>query len=310
MDRLNAMKVFLAVVEAGGFSAAARRLDMSVPSVTRLVAELETHLGTRLLQRTTRRVNLTPAGQQYAEQAHMILLAVDNAFAMVQDSTEAPSGTLRVVTAPVFAEFLIAPLLGAFREAYPRITLDVHVDANPNPELGPYDIGFLSAREGLDSNIIARTLFTSDGILCASPAYLERHGTPANPADLAQHQCLLRRSTALRTGVVHLWKAGQSVQSPPEVVMTVQPTASINHTGSLLRMALDGAGIAAFSTDLTATYLASGQLQHVLPQWITGRFSLLAALPSRQHLPARTKAFLDFVTEHHKGLMPNVQATP
>ena len=309
MDRLQAMQVFLSVADEGGFTAAARRLDLSVPSVTRLVADLEAHLGTRLLQRTTRRVHLTPAGAQYAEQARLILLAVDSAFALVQDSTEALSGTLRVVAAPVFAEFLIAPLLVPFRAAFPGITLDVHVDANPSPALGHYDIAFLGVREGVDSNTIARTLFTTDGILCASPAYLERCGTPTAPQDLAQHQCLMRRSTALRTGVVHLWRSGHSVQSPPEVVMAVQPCATINHTGSLLRMALDGAGIAAFSTDIAAPYIARGQLQRVLPEWITGRFSLLAALPSRQHIPARAKAFLDFVTGHRQGLVPLADGT-
>lgn len=304
MDRLHAMKVFLSVADEGGFTAAARRLDISVPSVTRQVADLEAHLGARLLQRTTRRVNLTAAGQQYAAQVRDILVAVDSAFATVQGSTEALSGTLRVVAAPVFAEFLVAPLLVPFRAAFPGITLDLHVDANPSPELGHYDIAFLGMREGADSNIVARTLFSSDGILCASPRYLAQHGTPADPQALAQHQCLLRRSSVLRSGVVHLWRAGQNLQSPPDAVMTVQPAATVNHTGSLLRMVLDGAGIAAFSTDIAAPYLAAGQLQQVLPGWITGRFALLAALPSRQHIPARTKVFLDFVTEHRQGLVP------
>lgn len=302
MDRLQTMKVFLAVVDEGGFTAAARHLDMSVPTVTRLVADLESYLGTRLLQRTTRRVHPTPAGVLYAQSVRPILEAVDIAFADAQGSTEALRGELRVATTPEFAEYLIAPLVRRFQTAYPSIALQVHVDASPHSALEHYDVALLSAPEGLDANFVARRLFSAEGILCAAPHYLAQHGPLQHPSDLLQHRCLLRRSTRLRRGVLQLWPQGGDVLEPPSFEGEVEPCITINHTSSLLRMAMDGAGVAAFTHNVAAPYIAQGLLQHVLPQWITGRFALLAALPSRRHMPARTKAFLDFLTEHHNHL--------
>lgn len=312
MDRLQTMKVFLAVVDEGGFTAAARHLDMSVPSVTRLVADLENHLGTRLLQRTTRRVHPTPAGLQYAQSVRHILEMVDTAFADAQGSTEALRGDLRVATTPEFAEYLIAPLVRRFHDRYPGIALQVHVDTNPQVMLEHYDVALLSAPEGLDANFVARRLFSAAGILCAAPHYLAQHGPLTQPADLLQHRCLLRRSTRLRRGVLHLWPHNGDVLEPPSFEGEVVPSITINHTSSLLRMTMDGAGIAAFTENEAAPYIAQGLLQHVLPEWITGRFALLAALPSRRHMPARTKAFLDFLTEHHNHLalpVPSITAT-
>lgn len=312
MDRLQTMKVFLAVVDEGGFTAAARHLDMSAPTVTRFVADLESYLGTRLLQRTTRRVHPTPAGLQYAQSVRPILEAVDTAFADAQGSTEALRGELRVATTPEFAENLIAPLLRRFQATYPGIALQVHVDATPQLTLEHYDVALLSAPEGLDANFVARRLFSAEGILCAAPHYLAQHGPLQHPSDLLQHRCLLRRSTRLRRGVLQLWQQGSDVLEAPGFEGEVEPSITINHTSSLLRMAIDGAGIAAFTHNVAAPYIAQGLLQHVLPQWITGRFALLAALPSRRHMPARTKAFLDFLTEHHNHLalpVPSLAAT-
>lgn len=302
MDRLQTMKVFLAVVDQGGFTAAARQLDMSVPSVTRFVADLETYLGTRLLQRTTRRVHPTPAGLQYADSVRNILEAVDTAFTDAQDSTEALHGSLRVATTPEFAEYLIAPLLPSFQQRYPGIALDVHVNAAPLSTLEHFDLALLSAPEGLDANFVARRLFSDDGILCAAPQYLAQHPPLLHPHDLLQHRCLLRHSTRLRRGVLHLWPQGSDVLAPPGFAGEVKPAITINHTSSLLRMAMDGAGIAAFTQNVAAPYIAQGLLQRVLPEWITGHFALLAALPSRRHMPARTKAFLDFLTAHYHQL--------
>ena len=302
MDLLQTMKVFLAVVDEGGFTAAARRMDMSVPNVTRLVASLESHLGARLLQRTTRSVSLTPAGSKYAARAREITESVDEAFSAVQDSTATLTGTLCVGASPEFAEYLLGPLVPAFMRAFPELTLDVQVEAASALDLGRYDVALLWNWQGMDPNIVARTLFTSEGILCAAPSYLAQHSALRQPEQLAQHRCLLRRSPRTRSGLVRLWRPEHDVAKDEPLELAVPAAMTVNHTATLLRAALGGAGIGAFAAEMAEEYLASGQLVQVLPDWITGRFSVLAAVPSRQHMPVRTKAFLDFLLEQRPFL--------
>ena len=297
MDLLQAMKIFLGVVDEGGFTAAARRLDMSVPNVTRLVANLEAHLGARLLQRTTRSVSLTPAGSKYAERAREILVSVDEAFSVVQDSTATLKGSLCVGASPEFAEYLLGPLAQAFLDTFPGLELDVHVETAAALELGRYDVALLWSWQGMDPNIVARTLFTSEGILCAAPAYLAEHGELVHPQQLVEHRCLLRRSPRTRSGLVRLWRAEQDVAKDEPLELAVPAAMTTNHTATLLRAVLGGAGVGAFACEMAQEYLTKGELVHVLPGWITGRFSVLAAVPSRQHMPTRTKAFLDFLLE-------------
>ena len=304
MDLLQAMKVFLGVVDEGGFTAAARRMDMSVPNVTRLVASLEAHLGARLLQRTTRSVSLTPAGSKYAESAREILESVDEAFSAVQDSTATLTGSLRVGAAPEFAEYLLGPLAPAFMQAFPGLELDVHVETATALDLGRYDVALLWNWQGMDPNIVARTLFTSEGILCAAPAYLALHAELIQPQQLAEHRCLLRRSPRTRSGLVRLWRPEQDVAKDEPLELAVPAAMTVNHTATLLRAVLGGAGIGAFASEMAQEYLAKGELVQVLPGWITGRFSVLAAVPSRQHMPVRTKAFLDFLLEHRPQQRP------
>ncbi|WP_162989602.1 LysR family transcriptional regulator [Comamonas sp. lk] len=301
LDRLQTMQVFLSVAQEGGFTAAARRLSMTTPHVTRHIAALENQLGTRLLQRTTRRVSLTAAGERYAVRVREILEAVDTASAEVQSKTSALSGVLRIVAAPSLTDALVSPLAAAFREQYPGISLDVYVDAHPLPDLNRYDLGFLQVPEGYDSSIVARTLSTSEAILCASPAYIARHGLPQTPQELAQHMCVLRRPAGLHRDSFSLWRSDQKMDEPPSHDIEVQAAITINQTASILQMVLDGAGIATFTMDSARPFLNQGVLEQVLPGWITGRYCVLAALPSRKHLPERAKAFLDFVFAAHKA---------
>lgn len=301
LDRLHAMKVFLAVVDEGGFTAAARHLSMTVPHVTRHIAALEEQLGTRLLQRTTRSVSLTPAGDQYAARVRDILESVDVATAEAQSASSALQGVLRIVAAPALTDALIAPLAAPFHMQYPGIALEVYVDAQAIPDVQRYDLGFLQVPESFDANIVARTLSTSEAVLCAAPSYLARHPAPVTPQDLPQHMCVLRRPAGMHPDSFTLWRSQQPTTEPPVHNIEVPAAITINQTASILQMTIDGAGIASFTLDSVAPFLEQGVLQHVLPGWITGRFSVLAALPSRKHLPLRTQAFLDFVFDAHRA---------
>src|SRR5690606_16625288 len=178
MDRLLAMQVFERVAREGGFAAAARALDISPPVVTRLVAELETQLGTRLFQRTTRRVALTEAGEAYLVRVRQILQDIAEADAIANAHTHELAGRLRVHTQPVLASYVIAPLLSGFRQRHPGIVIDIDVETHRDPPIEDYDITLMGVDVSFDADIVARKVVESEVILVASPAYVARNGTP------------------------------------------------------------------------------------------------------------------------------------
>ena len=298
MDRLQAMKIFERVVEEGGFAAAARAMDMSPPVVTRMVAELEQHLGTRLLQRTTRKLALTDAGESYLQRVRAILHEIDDAEAAA--STRDLRGTIRIVAAPVLATNFLAPMMAAWHAHYPKLMLDVSMDAYAASRVDEFDVTIMVAGEDFDANIVARPLVQGEAIVVASPDYLERRGIPREPQDLIHHD-YLRDSSApvrLQPGPGRKLRL-QSLRAdvPDEEVDAPAVLQSVS-TELLMRAAVDGAGVAVTSRLLAEEHLARGELVHILPGWIFSRYTIYAALPSGRMLPARTRVFLDFLTEH------------
>ena len=300
MDRLQAMKIFERVVEEGGFAAAARAMDMSPPVVTRMVAELEQHLGTRLLQRTTRKLALTDAGESYLQRVRAILHEIDDAEAAAAASTRDLRGTIRIVAAPVLATNFLAPMMAAWHAHYPKLMLDVSMDAYAASRVDEFDVTIMVAGEDFDANIVARPLVQGEAIVVASPDYLERRGIPREPQDLIHHD-YLRDSSApvrLQSGPGRKLRL-QSLRAdvPDEEVDAPAVLQSVS-TELLMRAAVDGAGVAVTSRLLAEEHLDRGELVHILPGWIFSRYTIYAALPSGRMLPARTRVFLDFLTEH------------
>jgi DNA-binding transcriptional LysR family regulator len=297
MDRLQAMKIFARVVDEGGFAAAARAMDMSPPVVTRMVAELEQHLGTRLLQRTTRKLALTDAGDAYLLRVRTILHDIEDAEAATAASTRDLQGMVHVLAPPTLATYFLAPRMAQWRARYPRLLLDIATDNFVAARVDEFDVTFMVVPEGFDGNVVARTLFQGDAIVVASPDYLQRMGVPLEPEDLARHHYLRDSGQAVRA------QAGRRLRLQPldgdgparevDVPVVLQSVS----TELLLRAALDGVGVTVVAQLLAAPFLASGALIHVLPRWIYSRYTVYAALPSRRMLPARTKVFLDFVSE-------------
>lgn len=294
MDRLLSMRVFQKVIDEGGFAAAARGLDMSPAVVTRLVADLESHLGTRLLHRTTRRVSLSVAGETYLNRVRTILQDIDEAHSMASSETHELAGILRILTPPVLATYVLAPLIADFRQLHPRIWLDIEVNSHDAPPIEDYDITLLPTSSGFDGDIIARKVSTTEAILVCSPDYLKRRGTPVVPDDLLKHEMLRLRVGGSSQKVWRLFNADNQDQV---VDIVVEPSVWANHTETLLRAALGGAGITAMAVDLAAPFLSRGELVRVLRPWISGRFTMYAALPSRKFMPERTRVFLDFLVE-------------
>ena len=294
MDRLLSMRVFLQVIDEGGFAAAARAMDMSPASVTRLVTDLEQHLGARLIQRTTRKISLTEAGQSYLLRTRQILNDVVEAEASTRQQTDELAGLLRIHTQPVMAVHILAPLVAEFRRRYPKVVLDITVDSPLVPPIEDFDLTILGAGGLYDANVVARPVIVSEGLLCASPQYLRSAGTPQQPEDLQNH-ALLRLSHA---GVRQReWVLINPKEGDREVAVELKPVLTANHSDTLLRATLDGTGISAQPLDLVANYLRDGQLRRLLAPWITGRFTLYAALPSRKYVPARARAFMEFLIE-------------
>jgi len=299
------MRVFQQVVDEGGFAAAARKLDLTPAAVTRLVSDLEKHLGVRLLQRTTRRLSLTPAGEAYLARLRAILGDIEEADALAQSQSREMSGTVRVLAQPVVATHIIAPAIPEFQRQFPEIVLELHVQDTMDPNVEDYDLTVVNSFVPLQSSAIVRTIVESEAVFCAAPSYLERFGEPASPQDLHAHRCLRLRVAGIRLRAMTLI---DPTQEDRRLEIEVPAVVHANHTDTLLRATVDGAGISSQPLDLIAPLLKTGALKRVLAPWITNRLSLVVALPSRTYMPARTRAFVDHLVEYTRRSMSGLGA--
>jgi DNA-binding transcriptional LysR family regulator len=291
MDRLGSMRVFAKVVEQGSFARAATALGMSATVATRNVADLEAHLGTRLLNRTTRRLSLTETGQQYIERVRQILADIDDADAIASSSSRAPSGTLRIYCHPGFGQTQLAMLLPLYAQAMPDVVLDVTLadHAVDLVEEG-FDVGIFIGLQKFDASMIARRLATSTVVLCASPAYLARRGMPATPSEISSHDCLNFAFEQLR----HHWPVywNDELINVPIMNRMVSNSAAVLH-----QAALAGMGIMPRSSFTLEDDLGSGRLVQLLQGHHLGQLSVMMVYPSRRLLSAKVRSFVDFMSE-------------
>jgi LysR family transcriptional regulator, regulator for bpeEF and oprC len=285
MDRLLWMTCFTRAVETGSFSAVARELAMGQPNVSRHVAALETHLGVRLLHRSTRRLSLTPEGERYYSEARQALDAIAEAEANARGE-DAPQGLLRVACPSALARYKLLPLIGAFMARYPAIALDLQI-ADHRVDLIEEGVDVaIRVGELRDSTLCARRLGCAKRLCTAAPVYLEAHGTPRVPADLAAHQCIRYRWQA--TGDTWPFLAG-----PVNVTGRLRVDAP-----EAVRMAvLDGLGIAMTASWLLEDALAEGRVQAVLADWPLSALPIHALYPAKRLLPRRAAVFMDHVAE-------------
>jgi DNA-binding transcriptional LysR family regulator len=303
MDRLQSMRVFREVVDEGGFAAAARKLELTPAAVTRLVGDLEKHLGVRLLQRTTRRLSLTPAGEAYLGRLRGILGDIDEADAVVQAHSREMSGTVRILAQPVVATHIIAPAIADFQRQHPEVRLELHVHDALDPNVEDYDLTLVNGAVPIVSSAIVRTVLESVAVFCAAPDYLRRCGVPQRPEDLLAHRCLRLRSEGMRLRPMTLI---DPTDHDRRIELDLPAVVTANHTDTLMSAIIGGAGIGSQPADLIAPLLKAGVLQRVLAPWITGRISLVAALPSRKFMPARTRAFLDHLVDQARRTVAGI----
>lgn len=294
MDRLMAMRVFAEVAASGSFSASATRLEMSRAMVTRYVGEMEQWLQTRLLQRTTRRVTLTEAGEQCLRRCQqMLALAQD----LEEDTLSTPGGALRgqlrVTSSVSFAYAQLGAALVDFLAQHPELKIDLNASEGPlNLVEQRIDLAIRISAEP-DPLLVGRPLARCDSVLVASPAYLAAHGTPAEPAALVQHRCLSHASFGKSD-----WQLTRGVEVTR---VRVASPLSANEATTLMRAALAGGGIALQPTYLVNPQLQSGVLQQVLPDWNLPALTIHALYPSRRHLSPAVRALLDFLVQRFAG---------
>jgi DNA-binding transcriptional LysR family regulator len=304
LDQLRAMKVFIRVIDEGGFAKAARALDMAPPVVTRVVAELEAHLGARLLNRTTRRIALTDVGEAYLEKARQILVDVEESEALASESTKDPRGHVRVLAPPAVAVHQLAKHLPTFRAQYPNVSLELVAPGAIETVDEDFDITILSVRKPIEGDFVARRLARSEVIMCASPEYLDRRGRPQHPADLVRHEVLIPPVSALQRGVTFFtgpWGDDEPGGDSFTVVPSNNSALRTAHVDTNYAAALAGLGIAGLPSMVIEDALMENALERVMPAWRLFSLTLWAAMPSRKHVPARTRALLDFLIQIFGG---------
>ncbi len=305
MDQLRSLRVFVRVVAEGSLAAAARSLDLTPAVVTRALAELERHLGARLLQRTTRRLALTEVGEAYLERARRVLAELDDADALAGASTKQPRGTLRVLCPPAFAVHQLARHLPRFRAMHPQLALEIAAPGAVAAADGHFDVSVVSVgRAMLVGDFVARRLARSNFLLCAAPDYLKRRGNPAHPDELLQHDAVLPAVAAVRHDLtLYRGDARNERDRIASAVTMPLPMAALStaHLDVMLAAAISGIGIAGLPTFVLQDALRDGRLKRVLPSWCGAPLTLHAAMPSRRHLPVRTRAFVDFLVEVFGG---------
>ncbi|WP_343731660.1 LysR family transcriptional regulator [Duganella sp.] len=295
MDRLRALEVFVEVVKRDGFARAAEALDTSPANVTRYISDLEAHLQTRLLNRSSRKMSLTSSGEALFERAKSILDDVAEAEAIVSSAALQPHGVLRINAPLSFGVLHLAPLWAKFMRLYPEVQLDVAlIDRVVDIVEEGYDMAVRISRAGSASNV-ARKLATSRNVLCAAPDYIQQHGMPLSPADLLRHACIGYSYAATADEWHMLDGSGQ-----PHAVK-VRCVMHTNNGDTARAAALGGLGIIWQPTFLVGGDLRAGRLQRVMPEYHMPDMDVLAVYPSRRHLSAKVRVMIDFLVQELAG---------
>lgn len=287
MDRLEGMRLFVRVAELGSFSAVAQQMNVARSLVTRQIAALETHLGTMLIARSTRRMSLTAAGASYLEKCREILSLVEAAEVGLTDDRQAPRGAIRITLPFSFGIRQMMPMLAEFMATNPDIALELDFnDRRANLIEGGFDLAIRIA-ERLEPGDVARKIGSSMGIVAASPDYLKRHGWPKHPRELVNHACfgyLLAAHTSWSFGV-----EGETKWFP------VGGKLQANNGDALLDAAIRGLGITQAPTFIAEHAVREGRLEILLRKFPLPQLGIYAIFPSNRYVPHRVRVLVDFV---------------
>jgi len=302
MSRLNEMEALVEVVETGSFTEAAKRLRLSPSAISKLISRLEDRLGTRLLQRTTRKIALTAEGRAYAEQVRGILAEIDAIETSVGGATAEPRGLLRVNVAHGFGMSQIVPAIPDFIARYPQVDVRLTFTDHFVDLLAEGDDIAIRLGESRDEYLIARKLADYTRMICGAPAYFERYGIPKTPADLANHRAVLSSNVDLLNTWPMRWPGGRRER------ITMKGHVISNSGDALYRLALDGMGLGYTADFLVYDDIAAGRLVEVLSDYLDRQvWPIYAVYPARKHLAAKVRAFVDFLVERFSPHPPWAQ---
>lgn len=292
MKSLKGISSFVSVASAGSFAAAAKAQGVSAAAVSKNVATLERQLGVRLFQRTTRKLSLTAEGQTFYGQCLGPLRDLEAAQAVVQKSAKSISGLVRITSASPFATGYIMPLIPQFQKRYPAVQIELNLDDRVSDMLGQnYDLG-IRVGPMADSALVARTIAPLPFVICGSAAYFKRAGRPESIEDLRHHNCLRLRFQGRQDFMVWMLRGIDA-----DVDKKITGNFIAGDFMSLLMAACQGQGLACVPLPLAMPLFRSGQLLPVLTELIAPRISVYLYYPNRRNLPARTRAFMDFVLD-------------
>jgi DNA-binding transcriptional LysR family regulator len=286
---LHAMTAFLRVIDAGSFTAAASQMELTTAQVSRLVSELERRLETKLLQRTTRRLMVTSVGERYANQCRSILELVSEAESGISGANIEPAGRLRVLCMTAFGNRYVVPLVSRYCAKYPKVTVE-YATSQYVPDLVAegVDVSVYLSQNLPDSSVVAQRIGETNAILCAAPAYLEKHGFPKSTDDLADHQCL----RIANPSTTPQWKLTNGKDT-----YTLDPMGSLvgDNPEVVLHGACSGLGIALLPRFSAVDSIRGGELVRVLPSWHSPEIGVYVLMPSRKFLEAKTRAWLELL---------------
>lgn len=303
MDRLDSMRLFVRVAELGSFSAVALQMNVARSAVTRQVAALEAHLGTKLLARSTRRLSLTAAGATYLEQCREILGLVDAAEASLTEDSQAPRGHLRITLPFSFGIRQLMPMFGDFMAANPDISIELEFsDRRTNLIEGGFDLA-IRITDRLEPGDVARKIGSSRAVVVAAPDYVKRHGRPRHPSDLIKHECFgyVLASRSSWAFIVD----GKTAWFP------VAGRLEANSGDALLAATAGGLGIASVPTFIAEAAVRERKLDILLPAFRTPELGIYAVFPSNRYVPHRVRTLVDYLAQRigHKppwdDILPN-----
>lgn len=292
MDKLQAMEVFVQVVDAGGFTRAAENLKLPKATVSTLVRNLETVLSVKLLNRTTRQISLTADGAAYYERCMRILAEVRDAEDSLLKTHASPSGRLRIDVPSALGRHVLMPSLPQFLARYPDIHLEVGCSDRPVDLIEEGVDLAVRGGELADSTLIARRIGLIHFVTCAAPSYIDVHGRPQHPRDLLQHDCVNYFSA--KTGKISEWdfaRDGERTQ------MRVPGRIAVNDSNAYLTATLSGMGVAQTAAFVMCPYLQSGELELLLEDWTIDPLPLHVVYPQNRHLSAKVRVFVEWISE-------------
>ncbi|MFZ2987640.1 LysR substrate-binding domain-containing protein [Ideonella sp.] len=300
-DAIQAAEIsfFATLAAQSSLSAAARALGVSTAAVSKRLLQIEARLGVVLIHRSTRRMSLTPEGEVFYEKARRILDDIADLNQQMALSQRTPQGLLRINASPGFGRLQVAPAVARFATRHPQVELQLQLSVHPPPVSDDsFDVG-VRFGEPPDARALTRHLASNRRLLCASPAYIARHGRPAQPQDLAHHQCLIIRQGDEAHG---LWRlsTGTGARQRTDTVK-VRGHLSTNDGEIAVNWALDGLGVLMRSEFDVRRYLDSGRLVQLLPQFETPGADIYAVYPQRHQTTLRVQLWIDFLAEWLKA---------